>query len=46
MTGRELIRPVNQWEVSMKIRLGEVEKLAKILGTGFIEGPSCCPDDG
>ncbi len=30
----------------MKIRLGEVEKLAKIPGKGLIEGPSYCPDDG
>jgi gluconolactonase len=30
----------------MKIRLGQVEKLAQIPGKGFLEGPSYCPDDG
>ena len=33
-------------EASLKIRLGEVEKLVQVPGKGFIERPSCCPDDG
>ena len=33
-------------EASLKIRLGEVEKLVQVPGKGFIESPSCCPDDG
>jgi hypothetical protein len=26
--------------------VGEVEQLAQVPGKGFIEGPSCCFDDG
>jgi hypothetical protein len=33
-------------EASLKVRLGEVEKLVQVPGKGFIERPSCCPDDG
>lgn len=32
--------------ISMRVRTGEVEVLAKIPGVGFLEGPSYCPEDG